>query len=181
MSAPGHQRPERRVTNGGSAGAASAAPTETAEQHLLLPVDATERSRWGIRYALARHQTGQRVAATLLNVGEPVTDWQVLRFRTHDEIARFQAQRADILLEEAAQPFMQTGISPRTLFREGDVVFEILDAAEQLGCSEIVLPAPPSRLLTLLSSDVAREVFRRQRGVPVVLVDENGIPNGHRA
>jgi hypothetical protein len=157
------------------------APIETSLAHLLLPIDATERSRWSIRYALARHQAGRRVSATLLNVGVPVTDWQVLRFRTQDEVARFQAQRANALLEEAAQPFARNGVTFRTLFREGDIAFEILDAAEQLDCTEIVLPAPPSRLLALLSNDVAREVLRRQRGVPVVLVDENGLPNGHRA
>jgi hypothetical protein len=171
---------ENCVTNDRSAGTKGAA-ADAALRRLLLPIDASERSRWGIRYVLARHRAGQRVDAALLFVGEPITNWQVLRFRTHDEIARFQSQRAHYLLEEAAQPLTHNGIPFRALFREGEVVFEILDAAEQLDCSEIVLPAPPSRLLALLSGDVVREVLRQQRGIPVVTVDKDGIPNGSRA
>jgi hypothetical protein len=180
MNDSGHEARERRVANDGSAGTTGAA-ADAALRRLLLPIDATERSRWGIRYALARYRAGQAVDAILLFVGEPITSWQVLRFRTHDEIARFQSQRAHYLLEEAAQPLVQDGIPVRALFREGEVAFEILDAAEQLDCSEIVLPVPPPRLLALLSHDVVREVLRRQRGIPVVTVNEDGIPNGHRA
>ena len=180
MNDTGHRSRGRGVANNGSAGMTDAA-AKPALRRLLLPIDATERSRWGIRYVLARHRAGQAVDVALLFVGEPVTSWQVLRFRTHDEIARFQSQRAQYFLEEAAQPLARNGIPFRALFREGELAFEILDAAEQLECSEIVLPAPPPRLLTLLSGDVVREVLRRQRGIPVVTVDENGIPNGHRA
>ena len=176
-----HEWQERGVTNDGPAGTDGTVAADAALLRLLLPIDATERSRWGIRYVLARHRSGQAVEAALLFVGEPITSWQVLRFRTHEEIARFQSQRAHYLLEDAAQPLARNGIPFRALFREGEVVFEILDAAEQLDCSEIVLPAPLPRFLTLLSGDVVREVLRRRRGIPVVTVDEDGIPNGRRA
>ena len=152
---------------------------DAALRRLLLPIDATERSRWGIGYALALHRAGQRVEATLLSIAEPVTDARILRFRT--QIARFQAERARHLLEEAAQPLTGEGIPCRTLFREGEIVFEILDAAEQLECTEIVLPAPAPRLLALFSDDTARKVLRQRRGIPVVVVDQKGVPNGHRA
>jgi len=178
MNDSGHIWRERSATGDRPAGATDVA-VDTALRRPLLPIDATERSRWAVRYALARHRAGQAVDATLLFVGEPVTSWQVLRFRTHDEIARFQSQRAGYFLEEAAQPLVRSGIPCRTLFREGEVAFEILDAAEQLDCSEIVLPAPPPRLLTLLAHDTVREVLRRRRGIPVVTVDEDGIPTGH--
>ncbi|MBI3917222.1 MAG: universal stress protein [Betaproteobacteria bacterium] len=180
MNNSGPESREHHIANGGSAETTGAA-ADVALRRLLLPIDATERSRWGIRYVLARHRAGQATDVALLFVGEPITDWQVLRFRTHDEIARFQSQRAHFLLEEAARPLVRDGIPVRALFREGELAFEILDAAEQLECSEIVLPTPPPRLLTLLSGDVVRAVLRRQRGIPVVTVDENGIPNGHRA
>ena len=180
MNDTGHESRGRSAANDGYAGTRGAA-ADAALRRFLLPIDATERSRWGIRYVLARHRAGQAMDVALLFVGEPITNWQVLRFRTHDEIARFQSQRAHYLLEEAAQPLVRDGIPVRALFREGELAFEILDAAEQLECSEIVLPTPPPRLLTLLSGDVVREVLRRQRGTPVVTVDENGIPNGHRA
>jgi hypothetical protein len=176
--ASGPQRPERRFANGGAAGAGTSA-SETALLHLLIPIDATERSRWGLRYALAQREAGRKVTATLLNVGEPITNLKVLRFRTHEDIARFQSERARFFLDEAAQQLAADGISCRTLFREGEVVFEILDAAEQLDCSEIVLPKPPPRMRMLLSGDVVRAVIRHQRTVPVVVVDEHGAPNGY--
>ena len=180
MNDSGHESRERRVANGGSAGTPGAA-ADVALRRLMLPIDATERSRWGIRHVLARHHAGEALDVALLFVGEPVTDWQVLRFRTHAEIARFQAERARCFLEEAAQPLAGHGIPCRTLFREGEVVFEILDAAEQLNCSEIILPKPPPRLLKLLSADVVRAVLRHRRSAPVVIVDKYGFPNGHGA
>ena len=182
MNDSGHEwrehRRDARVANDGPAGT-TGTTADVALRRLLLPIDATERSRWGVRHVLALHQAGEPVDVTLLFVGEPVTSWQVLRFRTHAEIARFQAEHARYLLEEAAQPLAGCGIPCRTLFREGEVVFEILDAAEQLNCSEIVLPKPPPRLLTLLSTDVVRTVLRHQRSVPVVIVDQHGTPNGY--
>jgi hypothetical protein len=179
MNDSGHGWREQRVAGEGSAGTTGAA-ADVALRRLLLPIDAAERSRWGIRHVLARHHSGEAVDVTLLFVGEPVTDWQVLRFRTHGEIARFQAEHARHLLEGAARPLASRGIPCRTLFREGEVVFEILDAAEQLDCSEIVLPKPPPRLLGLLSSDVVRAVLRHRRSVPVVVVDKHGAANGYR-
>jgi hypothetical protein len=179
MNDSGQESRERRGASDGSAGTTGVA-ADAALRRLLLPIDATERSRWGIRHVLARHEAGEAVDVALLFVGEPVTSWQVLRFRTHAEIARFQAERAHYFLAEAAQPLTGHGISCRTLFREGEVVFEILDAAEQLNCSEIVLPTPPPRLLALLSTDVVRAVLRHRRSIPVVIVDENGYANGDR-
>ena len=180
MNDSGHEWREHRVANDGLGGRAGAT-ADVALRRLLLPIDATERSRWGIRHVLARHHAGEALDVALLFVGEPVTDWQVLRFRTHAEIARFQAERARCFLEEAAQPLAGHGIPCRTLFREGEVVFEILDAAEQLNCSEIILPKPPPRLLKLLSADVVRAVLRHRRSAPVVIVDKYGFPNGHGA
>ena len=48
----------------------------------LLPINANADSRWGVRYALQRQLEGTPVEVVLLNVGEFVTQWQVLRFRT---------------------------------------------------------------------------------------------------
>ena len=174
----GHESRGYEATDQSSGGATRVVVNATLRR-LLLPIDATERSRWGIGYALALHRAGERVEATLLSIAEPVTDGRVLRFRT--QIARFQAERARHLLEEAAQGLSSEGMPCHTLFREGEVVFEILDTAEQLECTEIVLPAPAPRLLALFSDDTVRKVLRQRRGTPVIVVDENGIPNEHRA
>jgi hypothetical protein len=172
---------ERGVMTDGYAGTAAAARTDKASRRLLIPIDATERSRWGQRYALARHRGGERIDAVLICVAEPIANWQVLRFRTDDEVARFQSDRCRFLLDDAAQSFGAEGIPCRTIFREGEIAFQVLDAAEQLACDEIVLPEPPPRLMTLLSRDTVREILRRQREVPVVTVNEYGTANGVRA
>jgi nucleotide-binding universal stress UspA family protein len=144
---------------------------------LLVPVDATERSRWGVEYALRQHRDGRPVEACLLFVAEPVTRLEVLRFRTHDEIARFQAESGRLILQDAARPLREAGIAGQEFFREGDIVFQILDTAEQLGCDAIVLPLPHARIARLLARDVVREVLRQTKGVPVVAVDAEGTPS----
>jgi len=144
---------------------------------LLLPVDATERSRWGINYALWRKQSGRDVAVSLLFVAEPVTSWEVLRFMAQEKVRRFQAERGNYLLEDAAQALKQAGIRAQLNYREGDIVFQILDVAEQLGCDEIVLPAPQALWTRLFSQDIVREVMRRQHSVPVTTVTPQGMPD----
>jgi len=142
---------------------------------LLIPVDATERSRWALQYALAQNR-GRQVEVDLLFVAEPVTAWQVLRFRTQREIAEFQSTIAQWLLEDAAGPLQAAGIPVRCHFREGYVPGQILETAEQLGCEQIVLPSPTPRLLSLLSRDTVRAVQRAANGVPVITVNRAGSP-----
>lgn len=142
---------------------------------LLLPVDATERSRWGLHYALRRKRAGHEDSVFLLFVAEPVTSWEVLRFRTQEEVRHFQAEQGQYLLEDAAQPLAQAGIPARLNYREGSIVFQILDVAEQLDCNEIVLPVPRPRWSNLFSTDVVREVVRLKRGIPVCTVNADGM------
>lgn len=141
---------------------------------LLIPVDATERSRWGLQYALRLRSKAVPLQVYLLFVAEPVTRLEVLRFRTHDEIARFQAESGRYILEDAAQSLAPAGIACEQVYREGDIVFQILDVAEQLGCDEIVLPEPRSPITSLLHRDVAREVLRQARDTLVITIDAQG-------
>jgi nucleotide-binding universal stress UspA family protein len=152
------------------------AEPRTATARLLVPIDATERSRWGIKYALACRDSGRDVAVWLLLVNEPVTSWQVLRFMTQEQVRRFQAARARDLLGEAVHSLRQAGIPVQSHDREGDIAFEILDFAEQLQCDEIVLPAPYPRWAKLFTPDITREVLRRKRTVGVTTVDCDGVP-----
>lgn len=144
---------------------------------LLVPIDATERSRWGIKYALGCKDSGRAVAVSLLVVTEPVTSWQVLRFMTQEQVRRFQAARGRDLLEDAVRPLNQAGIPVQSTHCEGDIAFEILDFAEQLQCDEIVLPVPYPRWAKIFTPDITREVLRRKRTVAVTTVDCEGTPD----
>lgn len=142
---------------------------------ILVPINANEDSRWGIRYALRRQREGEQVEVILLNVGEPITQWEVLRFRTQQEISRFQEESAQRFIDEAAAPLMTANIPCRGVFRQGELVFSILDSAEQSGCDEIVMPRPMAGLSSCFSRNIVRAVKRGQRDIPVVVVDGDGI------
>lgn len=145
-----------------------------APRTLLLPVDATDRSRWSIQYALRKHAGGRDLVVHLLLVAEPVTNWEVLRFYSQERVRQFQVERGSFLLEDAAQPLRQAGITVQTHLREGDIAFNILDVAEQLDCDEIVLPVPHPRWTRLPGADIVRAVLQRQRDVLVTVVTEDG-------
>lgn len=142
---------------------------------LLVPINANEDSRWGVTYALRLHDEGREVEVCFLNVGEVITQWQVLRFRTQAEIEKFQAERAEAFIEEASRPLTAKRVLYRGFFKQGDIVFLILDTAEELECDEIVMPLPHTGLLSVFSRDIVTSVLRRQRGVQLTLVDRNGV------
>lgn len=142
---------------------------------LLVPINANQDSRWGVEYALRCHRQGLAVEVVLLNVGEPITQWEVLRFRTQREIEQFQSERAQAFIEEASQSLAANGIAFRGLFKQGKRVFSILDTAEELDCDEIVMPVSTTWLASLFSCGVVNTVIRQQRSVPVVVV--NGLGN----
>jgi len=141
---------------------------------LLVPINAKEDSRWSLQYAVRRHQEGARLEVVLLNVGEPVTQWEVLRFRSQQEIAQFQAERAQAFIEEASVFLAKNDIPCRGLFKQGKLIFSILDTAEALDCDEIVMPESKTWLSPLFSRDVVSTVLHQQRGIPVVVVNDAG-------
>ena len=144
---------------------------------IMVPINANDDSRWGLQYAVRRQIEGARLEVVLLNVGEPVTQWQVLRFRTQQEIADFQARRAQAFIEDASRILFAGDIPFRGIFRQGKIVFSILDAAEELICTEIVMPKPAPGVMKLFSRNIALNVQERKRSVHVVLVNHEGRPD----
>lgn len=143
---------------------------------ILVPINANDDSRWGIQYALRRHRDGEKVEVILLNIGEPITQWEVLRFRTQQEIAQFQSERAQTFIEEATELLTAATIPCRGYFKQGEVVFSILDTAEEAECDEIAMPLPAQGLASYFSRNITLAVKRQQRAVPVVPVDAAGMP-----
>lgn len=144
---------------------------------LLIPVTASEDSRWGVSYALRLAEKGHRIEVCFLNVGEIITQWQVLRFRTQVEIAKFQSERAQAFIDEASSSLVTHNIPFRGVFKRGDPVFCILDAAEELDCDQIVMPNPGGGICGFFSRNIVTAVARRSHVVPVVTVDSNGTPS----
>lgn len=143
---------------------------------ILVPINADEESRWGVQYAVHRHLEGINLEVVLLNIGESITQWQVLRFRTQQEISQFQSERAQIFIEDVCQQLAAENIPCRGIFKQGDIVFSILDTAEELGCDEITMPSQKQGVSPLFSRDIVSQVKRQQRAIPVVLVNSSGIP-----
>ena len=143
-----------------------------APQRLLIPIDATEASRRGVPYAIALARQVEPVEVCLLYVVAPVRDWEVLRFRTEQEIHRHFQSLAERFLAEASAPLKAAGIPCKACFREQEPVFGILDLAEQLECTAIVLPRPD--WLDFRSSGLVRRLKRARRPTPVILVAADG-------
>lgn len=139
---------------------------------LLIPIDATDESRWGLLYASRLAKTGIKVEACLLFVAEPVRNWEVLRFYTEAEVRKHFQERSALFLEEAAQSLSEAGIACRTYFREADPVGGVIDVAEELNCSEIVVPK--TRWLGLFPSGLGRKLINRHCTIPVTLINADG-------
>ena len=148
------------------------ARSKPAPHRLLIPIDATEASRRGVAHAIALAGQAERVEVCLLYVVAPVRDWEVLRFRTEQEIHQHFQSRAERFLEDASAPLKAAGILCKACFREQEPVFGILDLAEQLECTAIVLPRPD--WLDFRSSGLVRRLKRARRPTPVILVAADG-------
>lgn len=165
-------------TNGGSKKMDQANGPGTAGQllRLLIPITAAEDSRWGIRYALRLKAEGSRIEVIFLNVGEIITDWQALRFRTQAELARFQSERAQAFIDEASALLLEHDIPFRGLFRRGNPVFCIPDVAEELDCHQIVLPLPSGSICKLFSQNITGTIMQKNHIARIIAVDQDGRP-----
>jgi hypothetical protein len=143
---------------------------------ILIPINADTDSQNGVQYALRRQREGHGVYAVLLNVAEPLGGLKHFRYRTQGEIDRIQTLQATSSFETAATPLEAAGLDHCCLFKEGDVVFSILDAAEQQGCDEIAMPLPKPRWWSFLSRGIVPLVLLNRRHIPVVTVDSDGVP-----
>ena len=143
---------------------------------ILVPINADTDSQNGVQYALRRQREGHGVYAVLLNIAEPLGGLKHLRYRTHGEIDRVQTLQAVSFFEAASAPLEAAGVAYCCLFKEGEVVFSILDAAEQQGCDEIAMPLPKPRWWSFLSREIVPLVVLNRKHIPVVTVDSDGVP-----
>lgn len=141
-------------------------------QRLLIPVDTVENSRQGVSYAIDVARSGVTVEACLLYIAAPARNWEALRFRTDQDLHGYMQDRSSVVLEEAATHLRAAGIPYKSYFRETEPVFGILDLAEQLDCTGIVVPKPDWR--ALITKGIGRSLKAAQRSIPILLVRPDG-------
>lgn len=139
---------------------------------LLIPIDATEESRWAIHYAIRRARAGTSVEVYLLYIVEPVKNWEVLRFHTEQEVRQRFEERSAFFLEEAAQALLAAGIPCHRFSREDELVHGIQAFAEEKGCTEIVVPR--LAFFGLFPYGIGAKLASKRSNVPVVLTTEDG-------
>ncbi|MDP3539775.1 MAG: universal stress protein [Azonexus sp.] len=139
---------------------------------LLIPIDASDESRGGILYASHLARAGIQVEACVLFIAEPVRSWEVLRFYTESEVRKHFQERSALFLKDAAKSLSEAGINCRTYFREAEAVSAVIDLAEELGCSEIVVPR--IHRLGLFPSGLGPKLINRHCTTPVTLINADG-------
>ena len=146
-------------------------PSATAR--LLIPVKRPGDTLPAVDYAISRGAGGLRVEVALLHVEA------VAHARPDENTERrgpaFAQQGSNGVFERAARMLQGSEIEFAAYVRSGPVAFSILDAAEQLDCSEIVVPAPAWPLARLWSKRVVDALVAGHRAIPVVLVNRHGI------
>lgn len=139
---------------------------------LLIPVDASAASAWGLRYAIGRARAGAAVEVCLLHIAEPVRSWEVLRFYNETEVRRSFQERSAVILDQAAAVLRDAGIPCQRYFREGEAAAGIVALAEELDCSAIVVPH--TCWLGIFPSGLAWRLKHRHGALPLVLVRADG-------
>lgn len=141
---------------------------------LLIPVDATDATSRAVAYAIRRAEAGAAVEVSLLYVTEPVNSWELLKFRTRQEIREHFRQRSEIFLDEAAKALAAAGVASQRHCREDETVHGILTFAAEHACAEIVVPQTPS--FGILAGGLASKLAKESPGIPVVQIREDGTP-----
>ncbi len=141
-------------------------------QRLLIPVKKGSDARRAISYAIRRRAEGCDVSVCLLHVEEQFDEKGMRNFWLWQSPLGKTRQRK--IFTTAMGMLSGVDIEVAAYVRYGAVVFTILDAAEELDCHEIVIPAPPAGVLRWLSRNVVTALLTRQRSVQVVLARQDG-------
>lgn len=139
---------------------------------LLIPVARNGASAGVIGYAGRRAAAGGRVEACLLHVEEALGHWELLKYFRSGELTT--RRLIEPVLRSTSAQLARVNVPHAAYLRSGGVVFAILDAAEELNCTEIVVADPTRRWWRLFSGDTVAALRTRQRGVPVVVVAADG-------
>jgi nucleotide-binding universal stress UspA family protein len=142
-------------------------------RRLLIPVKRAKDAGRAVTYAIRRRAEGCDVAVCLLHVKESPTPWQGLVGDAG--MPRGKRRQGDDVFAVALRMLEGLDIEFAGYVRSGPVVFTILDAAEELACDEIVVPAPGKGVFSLLSRRIVPALMARQRSARLVAVMNGGV------
>jgi nucleotide-binding universal stress UspA family protein len=145
-----------------------------AVRRLLLPIDASEESSWGVRHAVRLAEAGEAVEVCLIYVAEPVLNWEELRFRSPEEVREHFRARSSIFLARAAASLAAAGIPCQTDFHVLGPEERLDDLASALHCSEIVVPR--CRWLGVFPYGPWRRLTQPVGAIPVTETSTDGLP-----
>ena len=136
---------------------------------ILIPVDATDVSRFAIEHAIRRVRTGEALEIHLLNV-QPRFSRHVAQFVSRHALDLFYWDRSATALTPATDLLHRAGIRCTTGVRRGDPALEIARCAESNGFSAIVMATRGmGSVWEMLLGSVTARVLRLSR-VPVEVV-----------
>ena len=144
-------------------------------ERLLIPVG--RRCHWpgALNYVRCRMALGRHPEVCLLRIEKLSSHW------LPDDGGAFLRERIDAVLRGVCDELAACGIAHAVHLRSTNrLVFAILDAAEELNCSGIIVPPAVSGWRRIFSSGTVAVLCAGQRNVPVITVDGDGRPRAWR-
>lgn len=143
-------------------------------ERLLIPIGRSTQPAAMVRYVRDCAARGQQVEACLLHVDEARGPWELMNpFRGGGVSTRWLAKP---VLEQVARDLTQSGIPNAAYLRSDSIVFAILDVAEELDCTGIVVPMPGSGWRRIFSRGIVAILHARKRNIPIITVAADGSP-----
>lgn len=137
---------------------------------LLVPFDGSEHAKRALRHVLGLGGGKCEVELHLINVQEPIVDWEVRRFMRDEEIDKMLQDKAAEILDEAEAMVAETGCQAGRHVAIGEIAPAIAGRAAELGCHQIVMGTHGRGAFTgLLLGSVSTKVLHLV-DVPVTLV-----------
>ncbi len=150
---------------------ASAVPTEgeTTMNKVLVPIDGSENSMDALRHVL-RTNPADALQVLVLNV-QPLLTRHISRFVSSAEREAWREERASIATRKASEELQRHRVTFSVKVATGTRAEAIIEAAEEEGCSKIVVgTARKSSLTRLLENSVTSRLLENSP-VPVEVVN----------
>lgn len=106
---------------------------------LLVPIDGSDASLRALRHALSMAGPDNTLEINLLNVQEPIVDWEVRRFLEEVEIDNMLKDKAKGILDAAEALASEAGLTVVRHVATGDIPSTVAQVAKELGCHQIVM------------------------------------------